>query len=52
VSWHDAAFAKEDPVLDKETMDQVLELHLKQNKTKNKWNVDQADYFKIMHPKL
>lgn len=52
ISWHDAAFAKEDPVLDKEVIEKVLENHLIQNKTKSKWNVDQESYFKMMHNKL
>jgi ATPase family AAA domain-containing protein 3A/B len=52
VSWHDAAFAKDEPILDQETMDKVLDIHLKQNKTKNKWNTEQSDYFKVMHPKI
>ena len=52
VSWHDAAFAKAEPILDKEVMERVLAYHLNQNKTKNKWNVEQESYFKIMHPKV
>lgn len=52
ISCHDAAFAKAEPVLDKETMEKVLELHMMQNKTKVKWNSEQSDYFKLMHPKV
>ncbi len=52
ISWHDAAFAKADPVLDKEVIEQVLNNHLNQNKTKSKWNVDQDSYFKMMHNKI
>lgn len=49
VAWHDAAFAKEDPVLDKETAEKVLARYLVQSQTKDKWNEDQSGYFKIMH---
>jgi ATPase family AAA domain-containing protein 3A/B len=49
ISWHDAAFAKSDPILDKETIEEVLDRHIDQNKTKNKWNKTQDDYFKKMH---
>jgi ATPase family AAA domain-containing protein 3A/B len=52
VSWHDAAFAKDDPVLDKATVESVLERHLEQNKVKKDWNANQEEYFKMMHPKL
>lgn len=52
VSWHDAAFAKSDPVLDKATVESVLERHLDQNKIKRDWNAGQEEYFKLMHPKL
>jgi ATPase family AAA domain-containing protein 3A/B len=52
ISWHDAAFAKEDPVLDKELIEQVLNNHLIQNKTKSKWNKEQNSYFKMMHNKI
>ena len=52
VSWHDAAFAKDDPILDKATIESVLERHLEQNRVKRNWNADQEDYFKLMHPKL
>lgn len=49
VSWHDAAFAKENPILDKETVEEVLVRHIEQNKTKDKWNVLQKAYFEKMH---
>lgn len=52
VSWHDAAFAKENPVLDKEIVETVLKRHLEQNKTKDKWNILQKEYFDMMHSKL
>ena len=52
VSWHDAAFAKDNLVLDKETVESVLTRHLEQNKTKDKWNVLQKEYFDMMHSKL
>lgn len=52
ISWHDAAFAKENPVLDNEVIEQVLNNHLNQNKTKSKWNTDQDSYFKMMHNKI
>jgi len=49
ISWHDAAFAKADPILDKDTVEEVLARHIDQNTTKNKWNRAQDDYFKKMH---
>jgi ATPase family AAA domain-containing protein 3A/B len=49
ISWHDAAFAKSDPILDKELTEEVLQRHIEQNGTKNKWNKSQDDYFKKMH---
>ena len=49
ISWHDAAFAKSDPILDLETIENVLARHIEQNTTKNKWNKAQDDYFKKMH---
>lgn len=51
IAWHDAAFAKEEPILDKETVEKVLKHHLKQNETKEQWNESQVEYFKLMHPK-
>ena len=52
VSWHDSAFAKEVPLLDKKTVEDVLNRHIDQNKTKDKWNVLQKEYFNTMHSKL
>jgi ATPase family AAA domain-containing protein 3A/B len=52
VSWHDATFAKDDPVLDKKIIEEVLIRHIEQNNTKFKWNTFQEEYFKLMHPKL
>ncbi len=52
VSWHDSAFAKEIPLLDKQTIEEVLARHIEQNKTKDKWNVLQKEYFNTMHNKL
>lgn len=49
ISWHDAAFAKSDPILDKETIESVLNRHIEQNHTKQSWNVKQEEYFKKMH---
>ena len=49
ISWHDAAFAKEDPILDKDTIEEVLERHILQNKTKKDWNKTQDEYFQKMH---
>ncbi len=49
ISWHDAAFAKSDPVLDQETIESVLRRHIEQNNTKHKWNQSQEEYFKQMH---
>jgi ATPase family AAA domain-containing protein 3A/B len=49
VSWYDEVVAKEKPVLDKEIADLVLNRHLEQNKTKNKWNDLQKQYFDKMH---
>ena len=49
ISWHDAAFAKSDPILDKDTIEEVLSRHIGQNSTKDKWNKHQEDYFKKMH---
>jgi ATPase family AAA domain-containing protein 3A/B len=52
VSWHDAAFAKCSPILDKTIIEEVLERQIDQNKTKDKWNLSQKEYFKLMHPKF
>ena len=49
VAWHDAAFAKDNPILDKETVEDVLNRHINQNKTKDKWNNLQKEYFNTMH---
>ncbi len=49
VAWHDGAFAKDDPVLDRETVESILLRHIEQNKTKDKWNVVQKKYFDTMH---
>lgn len=51
IAWHDAAFAKSDPILDKETADKVLDRYLEQSDTKGSWNEEQQKYFKVMHPK-
>jgi ATPase family AAA domain-containing protein 3A/B len=51
VSWHDAAFSMENPTLDKVTVEEVLNRHIEQFKTKNKWNKTQKDYFNLMHNK-
>lgn len=52
VSMHDAAFAKEKPILDYATAEVVLARHLTQYKVKGKWSVSQSEYFKLMHPKV
>ncbi len=51
ISWHDEAFAKSEPILDKETAGKVVDRHIIQYKMKNKWNTTQHDYFKLMHTK-
>lgn len=52
VAWHDAAFAKDVPILDKETVEKVLVSHLQQDRTKDDWNETQKKYFKLLHPKI
>lgn len=49
VAWQDAAFAMDTPVLYKELIEEILDRHIEQNKTKDKWNVVQKEYFNKMH---
>jgi ATPase family AAA domain-containing protein 3A/B len=49
VSWHDAAFSKDKPILDKQTIEEVLNRHIEQNLTKRKWNLEQKENFKTIH---
>jgi ATPase family AAA domain-containing protein 3A/B len=50
-SWNDAAFAKENAVLDKETSEKIINRQVEQKKIKENWNVSQKEYFNVMHPK-
>jgi ATPase family AAA domain-containing protein 3A/B len=49
ISWYDEVVAKEIPVLNKEIANLVLDRHIEQNKTKNKWNFIQKNYFDKLH---
>jgi ATPase family AAA domain-containing protein 3A/B len=51
VAWHDEAFAKDMPILDKQVAEKVVDRHIRQNKIKEKWNTSQHEYFNLMHSK-
>jgi ATPase family AAA domain-containing protein 3A/B len=51
ISWHDEAFSKSEPTLNRELAEHVLERNIIQFRMKSKWNTTQSEYFKIMHSK-